>query len=142
MNWISSFELLVIHEKVIEETGGNKGVLNFSNLKASASRPFAAFGEQELFPDLMAKVAAQIHAISSYHPFVDGNKRTALVAADVCLRLNGYRLTDADDVESFFWSIARGEKSVEDISTWVTSQTKNFASRHIKPLLTGGKNDA
>ena len=85
MNWISSFELLVIHEKVIEETGCNKGVLNFSNLKASASRPFAAFGEQELFPDLMAKVAAQIHAISSYHPFVDGNKRTALVAADVCV---------------------------------------------------------
>jgi death-on-curing protein len=102
LNWISSFELLVIHEKVIEETGGNKGVLNFGNLKASVSRPFAAFGDQELFPDLTAKVAAQIHAISSYHPFVDGNKRTALVAADVCWRLNGYRLADSDDVEPFF----------------------------------------
>lgn len=119
MNWISSFELFVIHEKVIEETGGNKGLLNFSNLKASVSRPFAAFGDQELFSDLTVKVAAQIHAISSYHPFVDGNKRTALVAADVCLRLNGYRLTNSDDVESFFWSIARGEKSVEDIEAWV-----------------------
>jgi len=119
LNWISSFELFVIHEKVIEETGGNKGLLNFSNLKASVSRPFAAFGDQELFPDLTAKVAAQIHAISSYHPFVDGNKRTALVAADVCLRLNVYSLTNSDDVESFFWSIARGEKSVEDIEAWV-----------------------
>ena len=67
----------------------------------------------------MAKVAAQIHAISSYHPFVDGNKRTALVAADVCLRLNGYRLADSDKVESFFWSIARGEQSVVDIESWV-----------------------
>lgn len=130
MNWISSFELLVIHEKVIAETGGNKGVLNFGNLKAAVSRPFAAFGDQELFPDLTAKVAAQIHAISSYHPFVDGNKRTALVAADVCLRLNGYRLTDSDDLESFFWSIARGEQSVEDISTWVTNQTKSVTSRY------------
>lgn len=125
MNWISSFELLVIHEKVIEETGGNKGVLNFGNLKASVSRPFAAFGDQELYPDLTAKVAAQIHAISSYHPFVDGNKRTALVAADVCLRLNGYRLANSDDVESFFWSIARGEQSVEDIEAWVKNQAKS-----------------
>jgi hypothetical protein len=47
------------------------------------SWPFAAFGDQELFPDLTAKVAAQIHAISSYHPFVDGNKRTADVS--VCV---------------------------------------------------------
>ena len=54
MNWISSFELFVIHEKVITETGGNKGVLNFGNLKAAVSRPFAAFGNQEVFPDLTA----------------------------------------------------------------------------------------
>ena len=124
MNWISSFELFVIHEKVIAETGGNKGVLNFGNLKAAVSRPFAAFGDQELFPDLKAKVAAQIHAISSYHPFCDGNKRTALVAADVCLRLNGYRLADSDDVESFFWSIARGDRTVEDIEAWLKKQGK------------------
>jgi death-on-curing protein len=130
LNWISSFELLVIHEKVIKETGGNKGVLNFGNLKASVSRPFAAFGDQELFPDLTSKVAAQIHAISSYHPFVDGNKRTALVAADVCLRLNGYRLPNSNDVESFFWSIARGEQSVEDIETWLKNQTQPLINRN------------
>ncbi|MDP2854870.1 MAG: type II toxin-antitoxin system death-on-curing family toxin [Smithellaceae bacterium] len=130
MNWISSFELLLIHEKVIEETGGNKGVLNFGNLKAAVSRPFAAFGDQELFPGLISKVAAQIHAISSYHPFVDGNKRTALVAADVCLRLNGYRLADKNDVESFFWSIARGEQSVEDIEAWLIKQEKSPISSY------------
>ena len=65
-----------------------------------------------------------IHTISSYHPFVDGNKRTALVAADVCLSLNGHRLAASDDLESFFWSIARGERSVEDIELWVKKQGK------------------
>ena len=124
MNWISSFELFVIHEKVITETGGNKGVLNFGNLKAAVSRPFAAFGDQELFPSLTAKVATQIHTISSYHPFVDGNKRTALVAADVCLRLNSYRLAASDDLELFFWSIARGEQTVEDIEELLKKQAK------------------
>jgi len=98
-------------------------VLNFGNLKAAVSRPFATFGEQELFPSLTAKVAAQIHAISSYHPFVDGNKRTALVAADVCLRLNGYRLAASDDLELFFWSIARGEQTVEDIEARIRNQS-------------------
>jgi len=99
-------------------------VLNFGNLKAAVSRPFATFGEQELFPSLTAKVAAQIHAISLYHPFVDGNKRTALVAADVCLRLNGYRLAASDDLELFFWSIARGEQTVEDIEELLKKQAK------------------
>ncbi len=124
MTWISSFELLPIHEKVIAETGGNKGVLNFGNLKAVVSRPFAAFGDQEVFPSLTAKIAAQIHAISSYHPFVDGNKRSALVAADVCLRLNGCCLAASEDLESFFWNIARGERSVEDIEAWLKKQGK------------------
>jgi death-on-curing protein len=54
---------------------------------------------------LTAKVAALVHAISAYHPFVDGNKRTALVAADAYLRLNGYRLVSGNDVEAFFWRI-------------------------------------
>ena len=54
-------------------------------------------------PDLTAKVAAQSRAI-----FCGRNKRTALVAAGVCLHLNGYRRTDAADVESFFCSIAQG----------------------------------
>ena len=124
MTWISSFELLLIHEKVITETGGNKGVLNFGNLKATVSRPFAAFGDQEVFPSLTAKIAAQIHAISSYHPFVDGNKRTALFAADICLCLNGYRLANSDYVESFFWSIAHREQSIENIEAWVKNQGK------------------
>ena len=47
-------------------------------------------------------------------------------AADACLRLNGYRLANSDDLESFFWSIARGEQSVEDISTWVKNQAKQL----------------
>ena len=134
MNWISSFELLLIHEKVITETGGNKGVLNFGNLKAAVFRPFAAFGDQELFPSLTAKVATQIHAISSYHPFVDGNKRTALVAADVCLSLNGYRLADSDDLESFFWSIACGKQEAEDIELWLKRLAKSLTVKKTQSV--------
>ena len=53
------------------------------------------------------------------NPFIDGSTRTALVAADVCLRLNGYRLVPSDEVEPFFWAVARGEHDTNQIADWV-----------------------
>ncbi len=64
------------------------------------------------------------------HPFVDGNKRVALVAGDVCLRLNGYRIVPSDEVEAFFWSIARGEQSVENIAEWLREHSEPLAREY------------
>lgn len=119
MNWISLVELAIIHERVIAETGGVHGITNPGGLESALARPFTAFGGIELFPDLISKVSALIHSLIAFHPFADGNKRTALVAADVCLRLNGYRLVPSDEVESFFWTIARGEKEINEITQWL-----------------------
>ncbi|MCX5831360.1 MAG: hypothetical protein NT140_05665 [Deltaproteobacteria bacterium] len=76
---------------------------------------------------MTAKVTAQIDAICLYRPFAEGNKRTAPVAADVCLRLDGYRLLPSDKVESFFWSIARGEQQLEDSQAWLKKQVTPLA---------------
>jgi death on curing protein len=119
VNWLTLRELLIIHERVIAETGGSAGVSNPAGLDSALSRPFTAFGGVELFPDIGTKVSALIHSIISFHPFVDGNKRVALVAADVTLRLNGSRLIPSMEIEPFFWSIARGEKDVEAIAEWL-----------------------
>lgn len=102
MNWVSLEELFVIHEMIVDETGGVHGVINLGGLDSSLARPFTSFQGQELFPDLWSKVAALIHSIIAFHPFVDGNKRVALVAADVCLRMNGYRLIPSEEIEPFF----------------------------------------
>ena len=125
MNWITLMELALIHERVIQETGGIQGIMNPGGLESALARPFTSFGGVELFPDVVAKAAALIHSLIAFHPFVDGNKRTALVAADVCLRLNGYRLVPSADVEPFFWSVARGEKEIEEITEWL--------KKHIEP---------
>jgi death on curing protein len=119
LNWITLEELVVIHTRVIHETGGSHGVLHPGALETALARPFTSFGGTDLFGDLWSKVAALIHSLIAFHPFVDGNKRTALVAADVCLRLNGYRLVPSGEVEPFFWSVARGERSVEEITAWI-----------------------
>ncbi|OGF67416.1 MAG: hypothetical protein A2Y62_02270 [Candidatus Fischerbacteria bacterium RBG_13_37_8] len=117
---------MIIHENVIAETGGVHGIINPGSLESSLARPFTTVGNKEFFPTLWAKVSALIHSLIAFHPFVDGNKRTALVAADVCLRLNGYRLIPSDEVESFFWSIARGEQSIEEIINWIENNTAKW----------------
>jgi len=126
MNWIHPGEIAIIHKRVLDETGGASGILSSDQLESALARPFAAFGNVELYPDFISKVAALIHALITSHPFIDGNKRVALVAGDVCLRLNGYRLIPSEEVEPFFWSIARGEQSVESIRNWLI--------RHTEPL--------
>lgn len=126
MNWITLEEIVLVHERVIAETGGLRGIVNPGGLESALIRPFTAFSGYELFADLHSKVAVLIDSIIAFHPFVDGNKRTALVAADVCLRLNGYRLIPSDELEEFFWSIARGEKSVEDIIQFIKEHTQRW----------------
>jgi death-on-curing protein len=67
-----------------------------------------------------------MHAIATSHPFVDGNKRTALGAGDFVLRLNGKRLKPSDEVEPFFWSIARGEQTPESIKDWLSQRVESW----------------
>lgn len=129
MTWISLFELVVIHHRVIEETGGLHGTANPGALESAVARPFVAFAGAELFPDLITKVASLIHSLVAFHPFLDGNKRTALVAGDVCLRLNGYRLVPSHESEPFFWSIARGEQNVNEIGQWLRTHTEPFVEK-------------
>lgn len=124
MKWIASEELAMIHARVIDATGGLQGILNPGAAESAVLRPFTSFGGQELFPSLLAKIAAFVHSLIAFHPFADGNKRTALVAADVCLRLNGYRVAPGLVVEEFFWSIARGEQTVESITNWLESNVE------------------
>jgi len=124
VNWITLEELALIHERVIAETGGVHGITNPGGLESALARPFTAFGGQELFLDLWGKVAALVHSVIAFHPFADGNKRTALVAADVCLRLNGFRLVPSGEVEPFFWAVARGEKAIEEIAAWLKAHSE------------------
>lgn len=128
MNWITVDELMVIHAKVIAETGGAGGIVNGGALQSAVQRPFTTFAGNPLFESLVDKVAARIHSIVSFHPFVDGNKRAALVAGDVVLRLNQQRLKPSEEVEPFFWSIARGEKDVAEIAAWLETNTEPFES--------------
>src|SRR3989344_4933272 len=92
MHYLSVEEILALHDRLIEQVGGSLGVREENLLRSLAERPKTSFGRVEQFPTLLLKAAAYFEAVATYHVFVDGNKRTALIVAEVFLRANDWEI--------------------------------------------------
>jgi death on curing protein len=114
--FLSPEQILFLHARLIQETGGSHGVRELGLLLSAAARPQSTFDGQDLYPDLCTKAGALFQLLSGNHPFIDGNKRTAISAAGIFLQLNGARLvTSQEELESFTTRAAQGQESFEDI---------------------------
>jgi death-on-curing protein len=85
-------QVLFLHARLIAETGGSHGLRDLGLLESAAARPQAAFGGEELYPNLFTKAAALMDSLVNNHPFLNGNKRTGNSAAGLFLVQNGFRL--------------------------------------------------
>ncbi|HSX58385.1 MAG TPA: type II toxin-antitoxin system death-on-curing family toxin [Candidatus Saccharimonadales bacterium] len=113
-------EIVAMHFRITEKTGGSQGVRDLGLLDSALGRPQASFGGEELYPTIFLKAAALVQSLSANHPFVDGNKRTALATLEYFLHLNGYEIeaTQKEKVEFTLWS--ENEKpSIEEIADWI-----------------------
>ena len=97
MEYLTINEVLLLHARLIQLTGGSRGVRDVGLLESALARPRATFGGDDLYPDLWTNEAALAHSLVQNHPFVDGNKRTALAATGIFLELNGYRLVSSNE---------------------------------------------
>ena len=93
MKYLSAEQILFIHARLIEETGGSHGVRDLGMLLSALGRSQASFEDQDLNPDLFSKAAALMESRIFNHPFLDGNKHTGATGAGLFLRRNGYCLT-------------------------------------------------
>ena len=93
--WLTRGLALAIHERQLSEHGGGIGVRDENLLESALARPQQLLAYGDPAPDLAALAASLACALANNHPFVDGNKRTAFAAADVFLRINGWRLRRA-----------------------------------------------
>jgi death-on-curing protein len=120
--WLDADLVLAIHDMQIAEHGGGAGVREQELLESALARPLnlAAYGE----PDLCALAAAYAFGIARNHPFIDGNKRTALVACELFLDLNGVELT-ADDAACVvtFLGLAAGDVTEEALTAWLRANS-------------------
>ncbi len=115
--WVALDVALAAHLEQLSEHGGGEGVRDERLLDSAMARPqnLLAYGS----PDAAALAAAYAFGIARNHPFVDGNKRTAVVVSETFLTLNGYALgaTDAELVVAFL-AIAAGELSENELADW------------------------
>lgn len=112
--FLSTDEVLYIHQRSIERFGGSLGVRDRGLLESAVAMPAAQFGGAYLHQDVPIMAAAYLFHLCKNHPFVDGNKRIALAAAETFLILNGFRL-NADDMalEVLTLGVADGSNTKE-----------------------------
>ncbi|KAF0217567.1 MAG: death on curing [Geobacteraceae bacterium] len=130
MEYLTPQQIMFIHYRLIEATGGTHGVRDLGALQAAAARPQATFDRNDLYPDLIAKAAALMESLIKNHPFVDGNKRTAVTAAGIFLRRNGF-LVDASQKEiyRFTMEMAEGGAGQEEAEAWLRSHSSPIGEK-------------
>lgn len=125
MLYLSAEQILFIHHRLIEATGGAHGLRDAGSLQAAVVRPLATFDKRELYPDLFSKAAALLESLIRNHPFVDGNKRTAITAAGLMLRRNGHHLVASQqELYDFTMRMATGDIDLSGAREWMTRHSK------------------
>lgn len=123
--YLTPEQVLFLHSRLIAETGGEHGVRDLGMLLSALGRNQATFEEKDLYPDLFLKTAALMDSLVRNHPFVDGNKRTAITSAALFLRMNGYRLVVENPVMvQFTLACAQSQLSLDEISDWFRLYSK------------------
>jgi death-on-curing protein len=118
--YLTPEQVLFIHSRLIHETGGQTGLRDLSMLLSAVGRPQTTFDADDLYPDVFEKAAALFDSLIRNHPFIDGNKRTAITAAGLFLQMNGQQMV-VDDPEMVRFTLACAQSLVglEEISVWL-----------------------
>ena len=123
LRFLSVDDVLAIHEDTIEHEGGKAGRLDPGLLESAIMLPQQQFGGKYLHPTLASMAAAYLFHIAQNHPFHDGNKRAAAMAALVFLEVNGVRrLPTPKGLERITLSVAAGETTKEELTEWMDKQ--------------------
>lgn len=122
--YVSLEDVLVIHEMIIEMSGGKQGTSDFTLFHSAISRPAATFGGEDLYKTIFDKASALIHSLLLNHPFLDGNKRTALAVCERFLNINGLEVvaTQKEKVR-FTLDIEAKKLDLAGICKWLEKHT-------------------
>jgi death-on-curing protein len=127
MRYVTLGEVLDLHRRVIEQSGGAVGVRDLSGVGSAVAQPQMTFGGEELYPTIESKATALCFSLVMNHPFVDGNKRIGHAAMETFLVMNGFEIVaDVDDAEKIILTLAAGDLSREELLAWVTSHIQRL----------------
>ena len=126
--WLEAADLIAMHREVIAEFGGRPGLRDQALLESAAARPkhLAAYGPASVF-DL---AAAYAFGLARNHPFIDGNKRIALIASFTFLALNGWEVQAEETATVLvFVDLAAGKLDEKLLARWLEANSRRASSR-------------
>jgi len=119
--WIEKRVALVYHNELLAEHGGAPGIRDEGLLESALARPRHLVVYSGKRPSIFQLAAAYAFGLVRNHPFVDGNKRTALVVALAFLDLNGVLFhAEQDDAYLTLEELASGRMTEEEFAVWLT----------------------
>lgn len=125
MQYITAEELLFFHFKVIDDFGGSHGVRDEGRLESVLVVPKQIVFDQELYRSVHEKSAVYLRNIIADHPFVDGNKRSAVTCAVIFLKRNGAGLSaTTKELEDIAVQVAVEHLEIRVISAWLKAHSK------------------
>ena len=117
---LSKEKVLVLHELLTEETGGDPSIRDLDLLDSALESAFQTFDGVELYPTKEEKGARIGYALISNHAFVDGNKRIGMLVMMTFLEVNGIRLRPAvDEVVRAGLGVASGGMKYDELLAWI-----------------------
>ena len=120
MKTISLDELLVFHRKIIEKTGGSKGIRDLNLIESALNRAFVTFESKDLYKDVIDKIAAITYGLIQNHGFVDGNKRIGIAVLLFLLKLNELKIRySQEELIKLGLGIADGLITEENLRNWI-----------------------
>ena len=122
MKYPSKRQILLLHQALLESSGGLGGLRDEGMLDAAIAAPLQSFGGQDLYPTLVDKASRLAFGLIQNHPFVDGNKRIGTHAMLVLLALNGVELVYEDEeLIGIILKVAASEADEKELHAWIES---------------------
>jgi death-on-curing protein len=120
MRYLTLNEVLDLHIRLAEQSGGLTGIRDFGALDSALAQAKMTFQGEELYPTLVEKATALGFSLIKNHPFVDGNKRIGHATMEIFLMLNGYEISaSVDEQETLILAVAAGELGRVELQNWL-----------------------
>ena len=120
MKILTKRQIILLHEQLINETGGSHGLKDEGVLESALSAPFQEFEAFSPYPTIQQKAARLAYGLIMNHPFIDGNKRSGAHTMLAMLLINGIELEyTQQELIDIILEVAAGNVGYDDLLRWV-----------------------
>lgn len=121
MKRLTEQHIIMLHSKLIQETGGIDGIRDESLLDSAINAPFQSYDGIDMYPSIQQKGARLGYGLIANHAFIDGNKRIGVHAMLVFLAMNGIELSyTQEELADMVLKVASGEFDFQSVLRWIS----------------------